>query len=241
MTKSRNILAPRHRWTERELSLLRALYPDLKGETIARELRLSVGVVYRKANQLGLRKSAEFLASDRSARIRRGQQLPSMIASRFQKGMEPWNKGVKGLNHEGCRATQFKKGRPASEASNYVPIGSLRVCADGWLERKVTDDPSIVPARRWVAEHRLVWEAAHGPIPSGHIVVFRPGMKTVKAEEITADRLECITRADHVRRNHPRNKSPELARLVQLKGAITRQVNRINREAQQSREGASAS
>jgi hypothetical protein len=48
--------------------------------------------------------------------------------------------------------------------------------------------------------------------------------------DITADKLECISRAQHAHRNHPRNKSPELAKLAQLKGAITRQVNRINRE-----------
>jgi len=63
-------------------------------------------------------------------------------------------------------ATQFKKGdRLGAAQHNYVPIGSLRVSKDGYLERKVTDDPSFVPNRRWVSVHRLVWEAAHGPVP----------------------------------------------------------------------------
>lgn len=81
--------------------------------------------------------------------------------------------------------------------------------------------------------HRLVWEAANGPVPAGHIVVFKPGMRTVVLEEITLDRVELITRAENARRNHPRSRDPELGRLVQLKGAITRQVNRIAREAQE--------
>ncbi|MNR62573.1 hypothetical protein D3C85_1846370 [compost metagenome] len=55
-------------------------------------------------------------------------------------------------------------------------------------------------------------------------------MRTNVLEEITADRLECITRGENAERNHPRARSPELAKLVQLKGAITRQVNRIARE-----------
>ena len=59
------------------------------------------------------------------------------------------------------------------------------------------------------------------------------GMKTAVEAEVTADRLECITRAENAHRNHPRNRDPELGRLVQLKGAITRQVNRIAREAQE--------
>ncbi|WCM88534.1 HNH endonuclease [Acidovorax sp. NCPPB 3576] len=238
--KSRNILPPRRAWTPHELCRLRELYPDLLASTVARELGRPVEAVYRKARELGLCKTEAFIASELSRRIKRGHQSPAMVASRFQPGSRPWNKGVKGSTgmHPNTRATQFKKGQMRGAAQhNYVPIGSERICADGYLERKMTDDPSIYPASRWVAVHRLVWIAAHGAIPAGHVVVFQPGKKTVKLHEITVDRLSCITRAELALRNHPRNKSPELARLVQLKGAITRQVNRIARE---SGEGAKA-
>jgi hypothetical protein len=80
--------------------------------------------------------------------------------------------------------------------------------------------------------HRLVWEDANGPVPEGHIIVFRPGQRTTQETEITIDRIECISRADNARRNHPARKSHELAKLVQLKDAITRQVNRIAKESQ---------
>lgn len=227
----------RRRWTEIEDRCMREFYPHLTGADMAKVLKRSQRSVYQRAGALGLEKSAEFLASDRSGRVQRGRKDKRITATQFKPGLTPWNKGVKGSTglHEACRRTQFKPGRPASEARNYVPIGSLRVCADGYLERKVTDDPGIVPARRWVAEHRLVWEAERGPIPPGHIVVFKPGQRTVIPEQVSADRLECITRAENAQRNHPRNRSPELARLVQLKGAITRQVNRIAREAQEQR------
>ena len=62
------------------------------------------------------------------------------------------------------------------------------------------------------------------------MVRFRSGMFTAVLEEITLDRLELVSRAEHARRNHPVSRDPEYARLVQLKGAITRQVNRIARE-----------
>ena len=75
-----------------------------------------------------------------------------------------------------------------------------------------------------------MWQAACGPIAPGSIVIFKPGQRTAVLANITADRLEMITRAEHARRNHPRSVSPELGRLVQLKGAITRQVNRIAKE-----------
>ena len=224
----------RRLWTEQELSLLRQLYPDQAASKVAQTLRRSLSSVYAQAAILGLKKSDAFLQSDLSGRIQRGKQDPRMVSTQFKKGLTPWNKGshfvAGGRSHE----TRFKKGYMSGAAQhNYVPIGSLRVTKDGYLERKVTDDPNLVPARRWVAVHRLVWEAAHGAIPDGHVVVYKPGMKTAVLEQVTLDRLECISRAELIWRNHPARKCPELARLVQLKGAITRQVNRINREHQQ--------
>lgn len=223
-------------WTAVELELLQSMYPDCHTADVAEWVGRSVGKCYQAAARLGLRKSAEYLASDAACRIQRGHSDERMIASRFQAGHATWNKGTKGVmgNHPNSRRTQFQKGQMAGAAqARWVPVGSLRVCADGYLERKLTDDRGIAPARRWVAVHRLVWEAANGPIPAGHIVCFKPGQKSTVLVEITADRLECISRAENARRNHPRNRSPELARLVQLKGAITRQVNRISREAQE--------
>lgn len=222
------------KWTAQEVDAVRRLYPDHTADVVARVLGRHVRSVYQKAAALGLEKSEAFNASDRSGRIKRGKQNPAMVASRFQAGHSTWNKGTNWVAGGRSAETRFKKGRSPQEARNYKPVGSLRLSKDGYLERKVNDtDP--VPARRWVAEHRLVWEAAFGPIPPGHIVVFRPQMKTAVLDLVTADRLECISRGENANRNHPRNKSPELAKLVQLKGAITRQVNRINREAQEQR------
>jgi hypothetical protein len=222
-------------WRADEIALLASMYPECHTEDVAAWLECPVKRVYAAAKARGIRKSPEFLASETAGRIQRGRSDPRMVATQFRPGQKSWNKGVKGSTglHENCRRTQFKPGRLAHEARNYVPLGSHRLSKDGYLERKVTDDPSIFPARRWIAVHRLVWEAAHGPIPKGHAVCFKAGQRTAVWEDITADRLECIPRAELARRNHPRERSPELAKLVQLKGAITRQVNRIAREAQE--------
>jgi hypothetical protein len=212
--------------------LLREWYPQYAGEVVAGGLDIPLAAVYSKAAKLGLRKSAEFLASDMAGRIQRGKEHPSMIASRFKPGIVPWNKGKHVIAGGRSAETRFK---PGSVPHTTLPIGSLRTVRGGsknpelLLEQKVTDLPGPYNVR-WQPVHRLVWIKANGPVPEGHIVVFRHGMRTTVLEEITLDRLECISRAENARRNHPRSKSPELAALVQLKGAITRQVNRISRE-----------
>jgi len=231
MTKSRGINRPKHIWTEAERETLRQLYPDMRAEDVAQSMGMRASQIYRMAANLGLEKSEAFKASDKSGRVARGRQLPSMIASRFQPGVVPWNKGTQYQAGGRSAETQFKPGRTPQESRNYKPIGTLRVTCDGWLERKVTDDRGVVPARRWVALHRIVWERDCGPIPRGHIVVFKPGMKTAIEDQVTVDRLECITRAENAHRNSIWRKDPELARLYQLKGAITRQVNRIKEES----------
>src|SRR5690606_23118386 len=92
--------------------------------------------------------------------------------------------------------TQFRPGR---QPHNAKPVGALRV-ADGILQRKVSMTGRTA-GDRWRSEHELVWIAAHGPIPEGHIVRFLPGMATTDPEQITADRLECISRAQNMSRN----------------------------------------
>jgi len=166
---------------------------------------------------MGLKKSAKFMAYE-SGRIRPGQT--------------PWNKGVKGSTgtQAGCLATQFRPGRDPSEARNYRPIGSLRITKDGYLEQKTTDDQSVYPARRWVAMHRIVWERENGQVPPGHIVVFRQGMLTTDTDLITVDRLECITRAENMRRNTYHRYGKEVAQLIQLRGVITRKIREKEKE-----------
>ena len=216
-TNRRRPCRPDHRaWTLMEDDIVRATFPYVHNLVLAERLGRSEPAIVNRAAKLGVRKAPEYLAE---------------CNTRFKPGHKPHNAGRQGWQAGGRSVqTQFRKGQMAGQAArNYRPIGSLRINADGYLERKVTD-AHPVPARRWVGVHRLVWEAAHGPVPRGHVVRFRAGMFTNVLEEITLDRLELISRAEHARRNHPVSRDTEYARLVQLKGAITRQVNRIARE-----------
>jgi hypothetical protein len=211
----------RRRWSPEEEALLASMYPECHTADIALWIGRTLSQCYQHAAKMGLHKSPEYLASDTACRIQRGKRDPRLAVGQFKPGLTPWNKGRDSRetgtgHHPNTRRTQFRKGRRPEEARNYQPIGALRLSADGYLERKVTDDHPV-PARRWVAVHRLVWEAERGPIPPGHIVRFKTGQKTTVLEQITVDRLECITRAENARLNHPRNRDPELAKLVQLR------------------------
>lgn len=216
----------RHPWTTEQVEKLKRLYADMPTAELAKLIGRKLNGVYAKANALGLEKSAAFKASVSSGRIQRGQQNNAMRATQFKPGQMPWNKGSNYVAGGRSAETRFK---PGSRPHTWVPVGSYRVTM-GQLERKVNDlpDNSCV---RWHSVSRLVWEAAHGPVPAGHIVIFRPGQRTTVLELITLDRLECISRAENAQRNHPRNLSPEYAKLVHIKGQITRQVNRISRES----------
>jgi len=235
VTKSLGILPPKLFWIDAELGLLRDLYADVPTSDIAALLDCTLPRVYSMAKNLGLSKSEEFERSVHSGRVQRGKQDPKIKATQFKPGQTSWNKGTHFCAGGRSVETQFKKGQMRGAAQhNYVPIGTVRFHKDGYLERKVTDNPALVPARRWVAVHRLVWEAKNGPIPKSHVVAYKPGQRTTTESEITVDRLELISRAEMARRNHPSSRhGPEIGKLIQLKGAITRQINRISRENQE--------
>lgn len=210
----------RRPWTDSECAELARRYPHENTDDIARDIGRSRQAVYVQAGAMGLKKTR----ASRAASIER--LLEASKHTRFAKGGRTWNKGIKSSTgtHPNCRPTQFAS-RPPIEAHNYRPIGSLRINADGCLERKVSDDTSLAPARRWVPVHRMIWIAAHGDIPPGHIVVFRPGMFTAELNEITLDRVELITRTELMRRNTRHRLPPEINSLIAVKARLTRIIN----------------
>lgn len=222
------------KWTPQQLAGLRKLYPDMKAAAVAQAIGRPEKSVYAKARELGIGKSEAFKKSWASGRIQAANTDPRMVATRFKPGHTTWNKGKPGTTglHENCRATQFK---PGQKPHTTQPVGSYRINKTkgiARLEQKTNERPGPNSVR-WIPVTRLVWEQHHGQIPPKHIVIFKDSrLATVVLEEITVDKLICITRAQNAARNHPSSRSPELAKLTQLKGAITRQVNRITRESQ---------
>lgn len=222
-------------WKKRELAKVLKLYPDMDTKQLAATMDRSVISIYQRAQIHGVAKSAAYDARKKKMEAERLKR--SGVAYRFPKGHVPANAGLRrpGFAPGRMAQTQFKKGRPPSEARNYKPIGTLRVSADGLLERKVSDDQSIFPARRWVGVHRLVWIEANGPIPDRHAVVFRPGRATTDIKKITLDAIELVSREQLMLRNSYHTNYPkEIRQVIQLRGALQRQINRRVKKTENS-------
>lgn len=227
--KSRQDTLARSPFTPDIVKLIHARYADTPTPELAAQTGLTDKQIHAYAKRKDLKKS-KACKSEMQRRLQLAR--PEMYRKGYsQKGSVPANKGMRGVSYPGSKATQFK---PGQRPYTWVPIGSLRVNGDGYLDRKVRDQsPSH---KNWEAVHRLAWIEANGPIPKGHMVVFKPGMRTTALEEITLDRLELRSRADHARINHWKNKSPDLKALVPLKSLLTRGINRAQRRLKEDHE-----
>lgn len=212
MTKSRNI-RKRIDWTPEMIEAIRARYPHERTENIADDLGVSLARIYSKAAWMGLSKTPEYLASPDACRLRRGDNIGA--AYRFPKGHVPINKGKKGVNHPGMKATQFKKGQ---HPHTWKPIGTERLSKEGYLQIKLRD--TGVTRRDYVPVHHLVWELHRGAIPEKHHVSFKDGDKT----NIIIENLELVSWAEMMQRNTVHNLPEELKEVLRLKGSINRRV-----------------
>lgn len=219
MTKSRGINKPRWHPSADQLDELRRVYSTTPTALIADRYGVGYHTVARVAKRIGLRKDEDYLNGA-------GGRLDGVrgTSTRFQPGNVPWSKGRKLPGH--AARTAFK---PGQVPHNYLPVGSMRIAAGGYLQRKVTD--TGYPPRDWKFVHRLVWEAVHGPVPTGHAVAFRQGRRTANVDEITIDALELLTKRELMLRNSITRMPPELAELSRLRGRITREINQRTKDA----------
>jgi len=210
----------RRPWTDAERDLLRAHYADTPTAELAARLGRSVKTVYTVAYTLGLRKSDTYFAAGLGGRAGDGRGA----ATRFQPGHTTWNKGQRYIAGGRSAETRFRAGQIPH---TWQPVGTYRVRKDsggGYLEQKMTDTGCT--RRDWIAVHRMVWEAAHGPIPPNHVVAFRPGRKSIVLEEITLDALELVSRQEMIRRNtihrYPLEIKHNMRLLGRLKSAVAK-------------------
>jgi len=220
-------------WSVGDQERLRVLYSSRPTGEVARELQRTISAVYGMAAKLDLAKSQEFLDSEESGRLRKGQARRGMEATWFKKGHVPFNKGLRcpGWHAGRMKETQFKLGcRSGMAARNWVPVGTILADSEGYLRIKIRDANHGKEAtgfgntKVWPLYGRYVWEQHHGPIPPKHLVIFKDRDRS----NCSIDNLELISMADNARRNSMWSTMPrELAAVIQLNGALKRKLRSL--------------
>lgn len=201
-------------WSRWERLMLLFCYSHVQTATIAAYLNRTISSVYQMARKMNLSKDESV---NRNAAWANGQKTGRLYG--FQKGQAPWNKG-KPHKPKGSERGWFK---PGDMPRTWRPVGSVHRKRDGTWMRKVSD--TRVKTVDWRPVHWLVWEEHNGPVPEGHIVIF----KNHDHDDIRIENLECITRAENMWRNQYQRYPEPIAAAIQLRGALNRQINKRSR------------
>jgi hypothetical protein len=205
-------------WQPHEIEYLRVRYPNVPTWVICVSLDRSDKSVYSAATTYGLKKSDEFLITENSGRIHKLSEKGKQY--RFKKGIVPINKGKKWnefMTEKGMSnslKTTFKKG---AIPPNRKPVGYERISKDGYVEVKVAEG-----MRQFKLKHRLIYEQHYGPIPKGCNVQFQDGNKL----NLNPENLVLKTRKENMKENTYHNYGPEISGIIQLRGVLTRQINK---------------
>jgi hypothetical protein len=196
-------------WSEKEDAHLAELWKTLPLGEVAQLMARSTSSVYNRVQKLGLKRTEEYKAITGCGRIK--------------KGDKPWNAGLKGWQAGGrSKDTQFKLGEKPS--NTWRPIGAERTSKDGVLFRKVADTGN--KKTDWRAVHVVIWEEDNGPLPPGHIVVFRDK----NPDNRNPENLLAVTRAENMRRNSIDRYPPEYRSTALTLGWFRRKLNKLEND-----------
>lgn len=199
-------------WTAEEIEILTKNWALMSATELGKLINRKPSGIYRMVKILGLKSDPE-----KAKRLgRKTMNRPEMLAKRFTKGHESYNKGKKmpPEQYAKCAPTMFKKG---NTPLNHREVGSERIAVDGYVEIKVAEP------NKWMAKHRYIWEQHNGKIPRGTKLSFINGDKT----DIRLDNLELRTNAEHLAKSCTVQRYPEEVRnTILLIGALHRQINK---------------
>ena len=158
-------------FTEEHLEIIRKVYADTSNKVIATMIPHSSTSISKKANQMGLKKTKEYIRENgrtiATAQWEYNKENGLQVKSNFKKGHVPWCKGQKlSTEHISKLTGVFKKG---NVPHNMREIGSIRNI-NNYNEIKYAN-------HKWMALARYNWEQVHGPVPKDMCVLKLNGDK----------------------------------------------------------------
>lgn len=199
-------------WTEQELERLRELYPVMRTDEVAARLSRAVGSVNCKAYELGLKNTEEHLQTNAGRKVK---GVSFRNAGSFQKGLKPWNKGIKWTPGGRCKETQFK---PGQLPKNTLHDGAISIRKDN---RGIPVKYIRVAMAKWEYLSRHIWRQANGPIPAGMCIVHKDG----DTMNCALENLEAITRTEIMKRNTIQRYPAEVKQVIRTLNKLKRAIN----------------
>lgn len=197
------------KFTPEEDQFLRENYLTIPASELSRLLGRAKSVAAQRMKRLGIAVPKEVTSR-------------FSLASRIKPGNVSHNKGKRQVDYmtpeaiARTRATRFNKGHLPHNTLADLEI-TLRTDKRGVQYKHIR-----VALGKWEPLHRYNWMQAHGPIPPKMNLVFKDG-NTMNCD---LDNLELISNADLLRRNYVHNYPEDIARTIQLRGALNRQINK---------------
>lgn len=196
-------------YTKKEDQLLFDNYLILPSCTMSRMLKRSKSSARQRMKRLGIIVPAELI-----------EQFKKQ--SHFKPGTPASNKGLKQSQYMSAAAIEKVKQswfKPGSNPSNTKHDGAICIRGD-----KIGNRYQFIrlSEANWIPLHRHNWIQLHGPIPKGLKLIFKDG----DTLNCSIHNLELVTAGELMRRNSYHNYPKPLAQIVQLRGALNRQINK---------------
>lgn len=180
------------------------------------------GTICQRMKLLGIELPAEVKQKRLQQSFKNLEESGKM--SRFPKGNVPVNKGQKMAPevYERCKGTMFKPGQiPATCVHFGKPYLHSRIKKDGYIERTWYIQESTNKRSAYLA----YLCRNNGIDLTGKKPILKDGFDHSRAP--TMEDIMIVTNAENMRRNSLHRYPPEVVKLCQLKGALQRQINKL--------------
>ena len=186
-------------------------YPNELAADIANDFGLARSSIYAVAKRYSVKKSEQFLASEKSGQIKKGEHRSPetelkpgqwIDRTRKPKRINPmiWQKGSKG--------------------PRVAKDGDIRYRTNGWRIR--------IYENNWEFYNRWLWKQHHGEIPKGYNVVSKHTIRSTRMP--TIEDLECISDAELGMRNRHTQYPYEIRKTIEFRNKLNKTLKEIENE-----------